>query len=246
MTPEAPVGSGDASDRARLWRERFVAELRVQGLPGDQISRAILHVERRCAASGRPEPEEFGDPVRYARATFDPGRRSTGWAWLGGAFGAGLGLGLTLVVRGLQALAGDTRAVLGVGETLGVVLLGGALLGVGPALTAVTRAGPRRRLRMVGGTAVLVVVLLLPALLGRLAGGGSVAVGGATALLPGLLVAGGCGLGLRRELGFTYDRARHPEREAVREAGMVPVPRWLVLLTVGAPLVLLLVYLAGR
>ncbi|QWC83756.1 hypothetical protein KLP28_08855 [Nocardioidaceae bacterium] len=239
-------GAGDASERAREWRRRFVAELRAQGMPGDQVSRAIRHVERRCAATGRAEPEEFGDPVRHARGVFDPGRRSTGWAWLGGAFGAALGLGLTLVVRGVQALVGGGEATLGLGETLGVVLLGGALLGVGPALSVITRPGPRHELRLLGGAVVLVAVLLLPALLARLLEGGILTLGGVVAVVVGLVVAGAAGVGLVRELATTYDAARHHDREAVREAGMVPVPRWLVLLTIGAPVLALLVYAAGR
>ena len=242
MTPRRRSAAADP----KVWRELFVAELRAQGLPGDQISRAILHVERTCAASGRTEPEEFGDPVKHARAVFDPGRRSTGWAWLGGAFGAALGLGLTLFARGVAAWTGEGPAVIGLGETLGVVLLGGALLGAGPLLSAVVRPGPRRTLRMVGGTLLLVIVLLLPALLGRLVDGGRLELAGPLAAVLGMLVSGGAAYGLAVELGISYDRGRHRDREAVREAGMVPVPRWLVLLTVGAPLLALLVYAIGR
>ena len=223
-----------------------MSELRAQGLPDDQISRAILQVERTCAASGQTEPEQFGDPVRHARAVFDPGRRSTGWAWLGGAFGAALGLGLTLLARGVTAWLGDGPAMLGLGETIGVVLLGGALLGVGPFLSGVARPGPRRGLRLAGGAVLLVVVLLLPALLGRLVSGGQLEIAGPLAALMGLLIAAGAAYGLFFELGIDYDAGRHREREAVREAGMVPVPRWLVALTLGAPLLVLLVYAIVR
>ena len=237
-------GRTAATDPSR-WRERFVGELRAQGLPADQVSRAILAVERRCAASGLSEPEEFGDPIRHARSVFDPGRRSTGWAWLGGAFGAALGLGLTVLVRGAMSWADGDQALLGLGEVLGVVLLGGGLLGLGPMLTTATRPGPRHALRLVAAASALVVVLALPALLSRLVTGALIELPGPLAAACGLLLTAAAAYGLTREMGITYDAETHRDREAVRQAGMVPVPRWTVLVTIGVP-VLMLVYTVVR
>ncbi len=52
------------------WRDAFVTELRLRGVPGRQIGEALAEVDAHCTDSGQAPGEVFGDAAGYAAARF--------------------------------------------------------------------------------------------------------------------------------------------------------------------------------
>jgi hypothetical protein len=116
------------------WRDAFVLELRLRGVPGTVIGEALAEVDAHCADSGQTPAEAFGDPVRYAaqRAGDIAGPTALGrttlrawWIQTAAIVGAeGLWLGLTgLLDRGqAQIRLGDLLTVIVLPPVLAVIV----------------------------------------------------------------------------------------------------------------------------
>lgn len=130
--PTTPRG-GLLADPGRIaphvdkgWRDDFLVELRLLGVPGTEIGDALVTVDSHVAESGESAQEAFGDPVPYARelarsrGDAAPSWSITRWTVLGNV--AGL-LGLLATTRALGAWLDGARIEVTVGETLGLALL---------------------------------------------------------------------------------------------------------------------------
>lgn len=176
------------------WVDAFVVELRLLGVPGDEIGDHLVVLDTHLRESGESVEEAFGDPREYAGSlapsggTAAPVDRST-------VVVAVLALvGVVLVPAALGALLDGTRVTVTLGGVLVAVLLGtavAALVAPGAPLLALL---VRRRWMAFLVTPVLVavgaaLVLLLPQVLVRVPAP-VVGVAGLVAVLAGSVLLG--------------------------------------------------------
>lgn len=121
------------------WRDTFVAELCLRGVPGHQIGEALAEVDAHCTDAGQAPGHAFGDPAGYALARargagLDNRKRVSPplAALQAGAVTASVG-GL---LSGVDAVAHHAPGTVTAGQLIPVVLA--------PLLTAVTVAVMQR------------------------------------------------------------------------------------------------------
>lgn len=148
------------------WRDIFVTELRLRGVPGRQTGEALAEVDAHCADSGQAPGEVFGDPVSYAAARSradGPGNRKRisvlPVAFKASAVVAGV-LGL---LSGADAVAHRTPGAVTVGQVIPVAL---APLLIAVIVTAIQQPGHgSRRAVLAGASPVCVTAAVIPQLL---------------------------------------------------------------------------------
>lgn len=123
------------------WRDTFVTELRLRGVPGHQTGEALAEVDAHCADSGQAPGEVFGDPVRYAAArsrAAGPGNRKR-ISVLPAAFKASAVVaGVLGLLSGTDAVAHRTPGAVTVGQVIPVAL---APLLIAVIMTAIQQPG---------------------------------------------------------------------------------------------------------
>ena len=63
----------------RAWREDFIVELRLRGVPGDVIGDALVTADTHVQESGESAGEAFGDARTYAKEIAENGGTATAW-----------------------------------------------------------------------------------------------------------------------------------------------------------------------
>ena len=63
----------------RAWREDFIVELRLRGVPGDVIGDALVTADTHVQESGESAGEAFGDARTYAKEIAESGGTATAW-----------------------------------------------------------------------------------------------------------------------------------------------------------------------
>ncbi|SOC52719.1 hypothetical protein [Ornithinimicrobium cerasi] len=110
------------------WRDDFIVELRLLGVPGDRIGDALVTVESHVVESGQGAREAFGEPRPYARDVAE-NELADGPAWSVSALtvvGNVVGLvGMLAAVRAFTGWLAGERVAVTVGDllVLGLVLL---------------------------------------------------------------------------------------------------------------------------
>jgi hypothetical protein len=107
------------------WRDAFVTEMRLRGMPGRQIGEALAEVDAHCADSGQDPGEAFGDPAGYAAARSragGPGNRKR-ISVLPAAFKAGAVVaGVLGLLSGADAVAHHAPGAVTVGQVIPAAL----------------------------------------------------------------------------------------------------------------------------
>lgn len=109
------------------WRDKAILELRMKGVPGEEIGEILTEVETHLQESGESPEDAFGDPVAYARDRMESVNMVTkdGANMITGAIGGALG-GFVLAHSAWRLGAGEP--MLGNMPAWIGVLLGAALL----------------------------------------------------------------------------------------------------------------------
>lgn len=119
-----------APDVDRPWRDSFIMELRLLGVPGHRIGDELAVVQSHVAESGDGAVEAFGEPVDYARAIAGSGRDTvtlTGREVI--ANGLGL-LAILLVPAGLSAWLSAESVAVTVGSLVSAVVVVALVVGI--------------------------------------------------------------------------------------------------------------------
>ncbi len=145
------------------WRDTFVTELRLQGVPGCQIGEALAEVDAHCADSGQAPGEVFGDPAGYAAARSradGPGNRKR-ISVLPAAFKAGAVVaGILGLLSGADAVARHTPGEVTAGQLIPAAL---APLLIAVIVTAIQQPGHgSRRALLAGAFPVCVTAAAIP------------------------------------------------------------------------------------
>lgn len=127
------------------WRDTFVAELRLRGVPGRQIGEALAEVDAHCADSGQAPGQAFGDPAGYAAARSREGR--PGSRKRASPLAAALEVGAVLagilgLLSGAGAVARHAPGAVTAGQLIPVAI---APLLTAAIVAALRRPGYRRR-----------------------------------------------------------------------------------------------------
>lgn len=104
------------------WREAFVTEQRLAGVPGDRIGDALATVDTHCAEAGESVHDAFGDPVAYARSLRPAAARDR----LRPRTVLGIALGLVALVvlpRAVQAWAESGTVQVSSGDLVALLVL---------------------------------------------------------------------------------------------------------------------------
>lgn len=161
----AVPGSGAFADPGRLapsieraWREDFIVELRLLGVPGDAIGDVLVTAESHVREAGESAQEAFGDARSYARETAQSSGAGVTWRPTAAQV-VGNGAGLVGMLATFAAFTGwlDDGAVT---VTLGALVGLGVIL----ALLAVLLLRPAQILRFLVDHR-LAAALLAPVLL---------------------------------------------------------------------------------
>ncbi len=113
------------------WAERFLLELRLRGVAGDQIGAALAEVETHCAESGETAHAAFGDAETYATALQLPSSPDQTLSLRAELPVLGLGLGgMLLTLAAVSAWRSGTGVDVTAGSVavLALVVIGTALI----------------------------------------------------------------------------------------------------------------------
>lgn len=125
----------------KAWRDDFIVELRLLGVPGSRIGDALMTVEAHVTESGEDAREAFGDATAYAQEVADSAGAVDAWKVSTRTVAAAV-LGLVGMLITVRAFAGWLQAsVVGVtvGDLVALALLLTVLLVTLAAATEVMR-----------------------------------------------------------------------------------------------------------
>ena len=154
VTGPGPADPGRlAPSLERTWREDFIVELRLLGVPGDTIGDALVTAEAHVRESGESAQEAFGDARSYARETAESGKTSTPWRLTTAEI-----VGIVAGLVGMLATAAAFTAWLDGGPvTVTAGTVAGLVLFLG--LVAVLVVRPARILRFIVDHRIVVSIL---------------------------------------------------------------------------------------
>lgn len=176
------------------WVDAFVVELRLLGVPGDEIGEHLVVLDTHLRESGEAVDEAFGDPREYARSLAPGGGPAAAVDRSTVAMAVLALVGVVLVPAALGAVLDGTRVTVTLGGVLAAVLLGGAVAGLvlpgAPLLALLVR---RRWVSFLLAPALVALgaglVLLLPQVLVRVPAPLVLGAGAAAVLAGSVLLA---------------------------------------------------------
>ena len=108
----------------KSWRDAFIIELRLIGVPGERIGDALVTAESHVLESGESAEEAFGDPTDYAREMATSGGKDVSDQRIGSGT-------VISVVLGLVGMLASARALTAWLEHDAVTITSGDLVGWG-------------------------------------------------------------------------------------------------------------------
>jgi hypothetical protein len=128
------------------WRDTFLTEARLRGMPGAQIGDVLAEIDTHCRDSGQSPEVAFGDPVRYAQTVSS--RIATSASadrrrlWTNTAIAAAGLVGVMALLDGVEALSQRDRAAVSIGQ---LIAAGAGVVVVIATVAVVLRPGRWRR-----------------------------------------------------------------------------------------------------